>query len=168
MKPAKSAVESSPNAAAIAETPEENAHASSDSTRRADRWRRRATTRALHSPLPCPGARVRGACAHAMCCPIPCVDCWITADTQLNYVVMHRENDRIDLIPNIRFAGVSEDFTLLVPTPTLPSFSLAPARIWDEAAQLTAPVDRARHAMIRSAAETTITLATDDESARLE
>ena len=78
--------------------------------------------------------------AHAMCCPIPGGGGWIASDVQVSYVVMDRENGRVDLIPNIRFAGVSEDFSLVVPTPTLPTLSAAPERIWDEAALLTAPV----------------------------
>jgi Uncharacterized protein conserved in bacteria (DUF2330) len=80
--------------------------------------------------------------AHAMCCPIPGRDGWVSSDVQVSYVVMDRENDRVDLIPNVRFAGVAEGFSLVVPTPTLPTLSAAPERIWDEAARLTAPVSR--------------------------
>jgi hypothetical protein len=75
--------------------------------------------------------------AHAMCCPIPCRDGSVASDVQVSYVVMDRKNDRVDLIPNIRFAGISEDFSLIVPTPTRPTLSAAPDEIWDQAAQLT-------------------------------
>ncbi len=84
------------------------------------------------------------AAAAAMCCPVPCNTCWITAQGQLNFVSIDRVNGRIDLVPNIRFLGVSPDFALVVPTPSLPSFAPVSSTIWDEAAQLTAPIRATR------------------------
>ncbi len=80
----------------------------------------------------------------ATCCPFPCIDCWIESQAQQNLVVMDRANGRIDLIPNIRFIGNAADFALVVPTPALPSLDTAERTIWDEATQLTAPVNPVR------------------------
>jgi len=80
------------------------------------------------------------AAAFAMCCPVPCRTCWITSQGQLNFVSLDRENGRIHLVPNIRFLGFSPDFALVVPTPSLPAFAPLSRTLWDEAAELTAPL----------------------------
>ena len=75
----------------------------------------------------------------ATCCPIPCTDCWIRWSGQLNLVVMDRAAGEVRLVPNIRFAGMSPDFALVVPTPSLPAFELGPETIWTEALEATKP-----------------------------
>ncbi len=78
--------------------------------------------------------------AAAMCCPMPCFDCFLTSRGQLNLVLMDREAGRVRMIPNIRFAGTAPDFALIVPTPTEPDLTPADRRIWNEAEEMTAPV----------------------------
>ncbi|MFN0152044.1 MAG: DUF2330 domain-containing protein [bacterium] len=104
------------------------------------RFRRHLATRVIFALL----LAAMPAAAAAMCCPVPCNTCWITAQGQLNFVSFDRANGRIDLVPNIRFLGVSPDFALVVPTPSLPAFAPVSRTIWDEAAQLTAPIRSTR------------------------
>ncbi len=82
--------------------------------------------------------------ALAMCVPFVPDNHWIAATGQLNFVVMDRENDRIHLIPNIGINTDSDDFAVVVPTPTVPEFAPADHLIWDEARQLTLPLARRR------------------------
>ncbi len=77
--------------------------------------------------------------ASAMCCPIPCDGCWIESAGQLNLVVVDRQAGRVQLVPNIRLVGQAQDFALIVPTPTVPSFDVAPASVWEELTLMTAP-----------------------------
>lgn len=77
--------------------------------------------------------------AWCMCCPVPCFDCWIESAGQLNLVVVDDEAGTIRLVPNIRIVGQAQDFALIVPTPTVPEFDLAPASVWSELVVLTAP-----------------------------
>ena len=78
--------------------------------------------------------------AQAVCCPVPCNGCSLEWNTQLNVAVMDRQAARMRLVPNIQFRGQARDFALVVPTPALPEFSLAPAAIWTEVLQATQPV----------------------------
>ena len=74
-----------------------------------------------------------------VCCPIPCFGCGIRSSWQIDFVVMDREHGRVRLVPDINFVGLAPDFALVVPTPALPDFALAPSAIWTEASQLTSP-----------------------------
>lgn len=77
--------------------------------------------------------------AQAMCVPFPCDGCQLLSQGQLNWVVMDRDAGEVRLIPNIRFNGISADFALVVPTPTLPVLEPADTAIWQQALDLTAP-----------------------------
>ena len=79
--------------------------------------------------------------AVAMCIPFPCEDCAMRSAGQINLVVMDREGGTVTLIPNIRFVGNAEDFTLLVPTPSVPFLEPVDTTVWDEAFAMTAPVN---------------------------
>lgn len=78
--------------------------------------------------------------AGAICCPVPCVGCALQWNSQFNIAVLDRAAGRMRLVPNIQFGGVSPDFALVVPTPALPEFALAPAAIWTEVLQATQPL----------------------------
>ncbi len=81
----------------------------------------------------------------AICCPFPCIDdCAIENRGQLNWVVIDRQAETVQLIPNIRVFGQAADFSLIVPTPTEPTLAPASAAIWREATALTAPIRRQR------------------------
>lgn len=90
------------------------------------------------------GGAIGPADVEAICCPIPCDDCWLTSQGQLNLVVMDRDRGQVRLVPNVSFQGLARDFALVVPTPSLPEFGLVDSAIWEEARQLTAPVRSTR------------------------
>jgi hypothetical protein len=101
-------------------------------TRRVDRAVRvLASVVAIVAALPCG--------LGATCTPFPCDLCWIQSRGQLNLVVMDRENDRIQLVPNIRFVGNSPQLALVVPTPSLPELDPVNKAIWNELARMAAP-----------------------------
>jgi len=82
--------------------------------------------------------------ARAVCPPFPCPDCWIQSAGQLNLVVMDRAAGTVKIVPNLRVQGVSEDFALVVPTPSFPDLEEVNGGIWDDLRTLTAPVDGTR------------------------
>ncbi|MFQ5599778.1 MAG: DUF2330 domain-containing protein [Candidatus Krumholzibacteriia bacterium] len=91
-------------------------------------------------------AFLAGAEVHAVCCPIPCDDCWITSQGQLNLVVMDRDRGEVRLLPNVNFVGMAEDFALVVPTPAIPEFEVASRDVWAEGRALTSPIPDSRPA----------------------
>ncbi len=78
--------------------------------------------------------------AWSTCAPFPCPDCFIESQGQLNFVIMDRTSDRIQMIPNMRFTGDAADFAVIVPTSGLPELSPADSQIWTDARSLTAPM----------------------------
>lgn len=80
--------------------------------------------------------------ARSMCCPIGLPSGQIVSSRQINLVVMERDVQRITLIPNITLRGDSEKFSLIVPTPTQPSFAEVDQDVWADLGILTAPTRR--------------------------
>ncbi len=80
--------------------------------------------------------------ALAVCAPFPCDDCMIQSQGQLNLIIMDRENDRIQMIPNMRFTGNATQFAVVVPTSALPELRAGDSQIWNDARALTAPLSR--------------------------
>lgn len=79
---------------------------------------------------------------HAMCAPFPPEGVFIRSSGQLNWVVMHRDRGEVELIPNAHVIGEPSIFSLVVPTPALPTLAPVPGSLWIEAAALTAPAPR--------------------------
>jgi len=80
--------------------------------------------------------------ATAICICFPCPDCAILSRGQLNFVRFDADAGTITMIPNIRVAGDSPSFSLVVPTPGLPTLEPVDRALWTEASALSAPVRR--------------------------
>ncbi len=72
--------------------------------------------------------------------PVPCYGCDLRWDSQFTLAVLDHAAGRMRLVPNIQFRGQSRDFALVIPTPALPAFSLAPPTVWTEVLNATSPV----------------------------
>jgi Uncharacterized protein conserved in bacteria (DUF2330) len=75
----------------------------------------------------------------AMCVPIPCRGCDLAWTGERNLIVMDRAAGRIRMIPDIALRGMSPDFALVVPTPTLPELEVAPGQLWSDLRLATEP-----------------------------
>lgn len=59
-------------------------------------------------------------------------------------IIYDRENQKVGLIPQIAFQGLSQDFCVVIPTPTAPKINTVARDVLYEADRLTYPVERDR------------------------